>query len=545
MDSDAHSPATGAPAIRTDVLVIGGGLAGTWAAVSAAREGASVILADKGYCGTSGVTAAAGPGHWWVPPDPELRAEAIRRRDALGFGLSEPEWMARILDATWQTLPTLAGYYEFSRDRDGVVHYSKLRGPEYMRAMRRVAEDGGVRILDQSPALELLIHGDGSVAGARGIHRQQGGQPWAVRAGAVVMATGGCAFMSRLLGSQTNTGDGHLMAVEAGADLSGMEFSSYHTVAPAFSSMTRSMSYAWATYFDDSGREIAVPPGQESTRVLARAMLAGPVFCHLGRMPQDIRAVLTRISPNVMLPFARRRIDPFTQPFEVTLRGEGTIRGTGGVRIAGDDCRTAVPGLFAAGDTATRELVAGATSGGGAQNSAWALSSGLWAGRGAAARARAAGRRSHMPMYAIGGAGVRPSVRPALHISAADAIADVKAQMLPFDNIIFRSGPKLTRSRSVLDQLWNEIRSSLGGTGLEAARSREAAALVAVSRWCCAAAYAREESRGLHRRDDMPDADDRFARRLVVGGLDEVWTCWEPPAVSRPQPAAIRELAPS
>ena len=62
---------------EADVLVIGGGLSGTWAAVAAAREGASVILADKGYCGTSGVAAPAGPGHWWVPPDPDLRAQAI------------------------------------------------------------------------------------------------------------------------------------------------------------------------------------------------------------------------------------------------------------------------------------------------------------------------------------------------------------------------------------------------------------------------------------------------------------------------------------
>jgi succinate dehydrogenase/fumarate reductase flavoprotein subunit len=532
MKSDAHR--TSAPGMETDVLVVGGGLAGTWAAVSAAREGVSVILADKGYCGVSGVTATAGPGHWWVPPDPKLRAEAIRRRNALGFGLSEPPWMARILDVTWRTLPTLAGYYDFSRDHAGAVQYSGLRGPEYMRAMRRLVEDAGVRVLDQSPALELLLHGDGSVAGARGIRRQRHVQEWTVRAGAVVLATGGCAFMSRLLGSQTNTGDGYLMAAEAGAELSGMEFSSYHTVAPAFSSMTRSMSYAFATYLDESGREIAVPQGQESTRVLARAMLAGPVFCHLGRMPEDIRAVLTRISPNVMLPFVRRRIDPFTQPFEVTLRGEGTIRGTGGLRIASEDCSTTVPGLFAAGDAATRELVAGATSGGGAQNSAWALSSGLWAGRGAAIRARTATRRTHTCVHAIGGAGLRPSVRPALHISAADAIADVRAEMLPFDKIIFRSGQKLTHSLSILDRLWSEIRSSLGGrTSLEAARAREAAALAATARWCCAAANMREESRGLHQRDDVPGTDDRFARRLVVGGLDEVWKRWEEPARKR------------
>ncbi|MCK1465154.1 FAD-dependent oxidoreductase, partial [Bradyrhizobium sp. 2] len=55
--------------ITTDVLIVGGGMAGAWAATSAAQAGAKVVLVDKGYCGTSGVTAAAGPGHWWVPPD--------------------------------------------------------------------------------------------------------------------------------------------------------------------------------------------------------------------------------------------------------------------------------------------------------------------------------------------------------------------------------------------------------------------------------------------------------------------------------------------
>ena len=246
--------------LEVDVLVIGGGLAGTWAAVAAAREGAAVAIAEKGYCGTSGVTATAGPGHWWVPPDPKLRAEAISRRQSTAFGLGDSEWMERILDTTWRTLPTIAGYYDFSTDDSGAVHYRNLRGPEYMRAMRRLPQDSGVRILDQSPALELLQHSDGSVAGARGLQRQQR-REWRARAGAIVLATGGCAFMSRLLGSQTNTGDGHLMAAEAGAELSGMEFCSYHTVSPIFSTMTRSMSYAFATYYGatDSAARLLQP----------------------------------------------------------------------------------------------------------------------------------------------------------------------------------------------------------------------------------------------------------------------------------------------
>ena len=95
--------------ITTDVLIVGGGMAGAWAATSAAQAGAKVVLVDKGYCGTSGVTAAAGPGHWWVPPDPPAaRDAAVANRIASGLGLGEAEWMHRILDQTWRTLPTLA-----------------------------------------------------------------------------------------------------------------------------------------------------------------------------------------------------------------------------------------------------------------------------------------------------------------------------------------------------------------------------------------------------------------------------------------------------
>ncbi|RWP37785.1 FAD-binding protein, partial [Mesorhizobium sp.] len=224
--------------LTADVLIIGGGLAGTWAASAARRAGASVILADKGYCGTSGVTATAGPGHWWIPPDPpELRETAIRNRRKTGAGLNDPEWMARILSLTWESLPTLEGLYDFSTDESGVKQYRALRGPEYMRALRKLVDSLGVTVLDHSPALELMQRSDGS----------------------------------RLLGSHTNTGDGYLMAAEAGAELSGMEFTTYYTVAPVRSTMTRSMSYAFATYYDADGAVIAMPPGPETTRPLARA----------------------------------------------------------------------------------------------------------------------------------------------------------------------------------------------------------------------------------------------------------------------------------
>ncbi|WP_217582193.1 FAD-binding protein, partial [Lysinibacillus sp. GbtcB16] len=89
------------------------------------------------------------------------------------------------------------------------------------RLMRKQVKKAGVRILDHSPALELLADEHG-VAGAAGVNNQTQAA-WRVDAAAVVIATGGCAFLSKALGTNVLTGDGYLLAAEAGASMSGME----------------------------------------------------------------------------------------------------------------------------------------------------------------------------------------------------------------------------------------------------------------------------------------------------------------------------------
>lgn len=513
--------------LSTDVLVIGGGLAGTWAAVAAAREGAQVVLADKGHCGTSGVTATAGPGHWWVPPEGREGAVAERLKRSLGLG--DPDWMRRILDLTWTSLPTLRGYYDFSVDDEGRPFYRGLRGPEYMRAMRRLALDQGVRILDHHPALELLRHGDGAIAGAAGL-ALRGERPWTIRAGAVVLATGGCAFASRLLGSAVNTGDGLLMGVEAGADLSGMEFSNYYTPAMAGTNMARSMAYSFARWFDADDRELDIPNGPDITPHLARALMAGPLFCRLDRVPEDIRRVMPQVQPNFVLPFDRKGIDAYGERFEVTLHAEGTVRGIGGLRVTDEACQTQVPGLFAAGDAASRERVTGAISGGGAVNSSWALSSGQWAGAGAARLALGRGVRADDLAVATGRTGLRPG-RAERPVDLKAAVQTVRDELNDYERNIFRRGPALAESVVRLDAVWSDLAAHARGDGRGALRTREAAALVAAGRWSKASALARRESRGMHRREDAPGPDPRLAARQRSGGMDPVWTEFEPAAV--------------
>lgn len=275
-------------ALQAEVLVVGGGMAATWAAIAAARKGADVLLVDKGYVGTSGVTATGGPNHWWVPPDPIARRDAVERRMSTAFGLADAEWMERIIDTTWRLLPQLAGYYPFGGDGKGGTFFAGVRGPEYLRALRKMALASGVRILDHHPALELLVHRDGAVAGAAGyarLHRR----PWSARAAAVILATGGCAFRSGLIGSRTNTGDGYIMAAEAGAELSGMEFSTAYSLSPAWSS-TRTLPYFAARFFDADGGELDIPPpfaGNAHVQALAAAMTAGRSTPNSTRRPNS------------------------------------------------------------------------------------------------------------------------------------------------------------------------------------------------------------------------------------------------------------------
>ncbi|MET0795722.1 MAG: FAD-binding protein [Polyangiaceae bacterium] len=515
--------------IEADVLIAGGGMAACWAGISAARTGAKVVLVDKGYVGTSGVTATAGPGHWWVSPEGDARKQAIDKRMGIAYGLADPNWMERIIDTTWRVLPTLSKYYRFNINDKGDTVYNAVRGPEYLRALRRAAIDAGVTILDQSPVLELLLHDDGSVAGVNGVRRQEH-RNYTARAGAVILATGGAGFLGGLLGSSTNTGDGHLMAIEAGAELSGMEFSNEYSISPRWNS-TRTLIYSYARYFDAEGKELDVLPTND---VLERALVSGPVYALLNECPDGLRKALPQIQPMTLLPFVRKGItDVYEKPFEVKLFAEGTIRGTGGLRIVGEQCETTIPGLFAAGDTATRELITGATSGGGSPNSAWALTSGLLSGAAAAALAKSRGRRVDSRVSAQGTVGLRPRS----NVKAVDRRSVLKAaqdEILPLDKNVFRSAPKLKNSLKVLESAWRELRDHDHAEGADAVIARETASVVATARLSYTAALARDESRGMHQRQDAPEQKPGQARRLLIGGLDEVWTRSEAEAQWRP-----------
>lgn len=519
--------------MKADVLVVGGGPAGCWAAIAAAARGAAVVLVDKGFCGTSGATAPSGTGVWWVPPDAALRSAAKAQRETLGGHLASHAWMDRVLAQTWTLLQQLADWgYPFPRDNEGHERRNSLQGPEYLRLLRKRVKAAGVRILDHHPALQLLVDDEGAVAGATGV-AEPGHEAWAVEAGAVVLATGGCAFRSKALGTDVLTGDGHLMAAEAGAAFSGMEFSNAYGLGPAFSSVTKSLFYNWATFRYADGQEI---PGAGSSRgrsVIARTLIEQPVFAVLDRADGQVQRWMRQAQPNFFLPFDRTGRNPFVDAFLITLRLEGTVRGTGGIELRGDDGATRVPGLYAAGDAATRELICGGFTGGGSHNAAWALSSGFWAGAGAADFARQLRAVAARPLReAAASAGQAAALDPAALTSA------VQAEVFPLQHNWFRHADTLQASLQRLDALWQRTRGAAAPPRALARRTREATAMLAVARWMYRSALHRTETRGMHRRDEYPALDPAQQHHVITGGLEEVWLATAPAAHALPQQAA-------
>lgn len=513
--------------LTTDVLVVGGGPAGTWAAIKAAQAGADVVLVDKGHCGSSGATASAGTGIWYVDEDPELREAAMASREGLGGFLADRRWMARVLDETHDRVDELATVqrYPFPRDAQGREVRSGVQGPEYMRRQRRRVQRLGVRILDHTPALELLTDREGTVSGAHVLDLASG-ETVRIDAGAVVLATGGCAFRSGTLGCDVDTGDGALMAAEVGADLSGMEFSNAYAIAPVGTSITKTAYYSFARFYRADGSLIEGAGSTKGRSVIARTLLEEPVFARIDLANADERRAMRLGQPNFFLPFDRQGIDPFTDLFEVTLLLEGTVRGTGGVRVHDDSCASAVPGLWVAGDTATRELICGGFTGGGSHNAAWAMSSGSWAGSAAAGFATGRRRPGAELVRAAGRAGLRAEAGGTVH--HRDVESAVRGAVLPYENNYLRTGAVMERVLSDLHATWADAAALDATGGLDLLRSREAAAMTAHARWMFHAALTRTETRGMHKRLDHPEQDPAQHHRLTIGGLDEVWSVAQP-----------------
>ena len=514
--------------LTTDVLVIGGSLAGSWAAIGAAEQGASVIVAEKGYAGSAGPIAAGSVGAYFIKPDDPIQRETmVNARMALAFGLADSRWGERILDQSYRNLEKMAQWgYKWPRIADGREKRGHIT-PNVLAFLRQQLERLNVQILDHSPVLELLVSNEGVAVGAAGVNRHTG-QTWVVRSGAVVVATGGTAFLASIAGARGNTGDGYLLAAEAGAEFSGMEFTGQFHIKPYDGTLSKGVYRdGSATLYDNEGKEV-----QLGRQVVNAILETGAAWDQFDKVTDPVMQDLVFKANYVSTQFFEDAgINPFKEKYRVDFVCEGSIRATGGLAID-DHLSTTVPGLFAAGDVTSREKTNGAGPPGGGPAAGWAIGAGTYAGQAAVRFSRKVGEHAHArEARPVGGAGLRPTGTKRTDIRLQDVVGEVQREMLALDRNFYRSGPNLSSSLERFDALWRTLRAGLtaqASTDPRAAarsllRARETAALLAAARWMNASALERTETRGLHRRTDFPKLDPNQRHHLISGGLDHVW----------------------
>lgn len=217
-----------------DVLVIGGGIAGAYAAIKAKESGAKkVVQVDKGHVGKSGNSAfGAGVMHVLLPSqtDDDLADRLMRLTRAQGY-LVQQELIQDHLEQSWDIVKDAERWgVEFERTSDGKIESHPGRGahpiimfhgPQMMHALMKTGLKVGVQQVNRVMVTDLL-KSDGRVAGAVGFNVRNG-KFYVFKAKATVLATGSTWYKGLLPGHRDCTGDGYSVAYRAGAVLRGGE----------------------------------------------------------------------------------------------------------------------------------------------------------------------------------------------------------------------------------------------------------------------------------------------------------------------------------
>ena len=498
---------------RADVVVIGTGAAGLAAALAAHRRGRSVVLLSKaGETATfyaQGGIAVVLPG---VHADDDSIDAHVADTLAAGAGLCDPEAVRSIVADGARAVSELVsagahfdevtpGRWALTREgghsRRRIIHSGgDATGAEVQRALDTAAVRLDIR--RNHTALELLID-DGAVAGVSVLSDDGLG---AVYAPSVILATGGSGHLySATTNPDGSTGDGVALAMWAGVPVGDVEFVQFHPTmlytGPAGGRrplITEALRGEGAILVDAQGDSVTRgvhPMGDLAPRdVVAAAIEARLAESGADCVYLDARAVsdVARRFPTVTAACLAAGVDPARQLIPVV---PGAHYSCGGV-VTDVHGRTAVPGLFAAGEVA-RTGMHGANRL--ASNS---LLEGLVVGGRAGVAAAEHAERS----------GPTRVIDPAWPQRPVLARPQLQQAMTRYASVV-RDDAGLGEVLAHLDTAAPAVVTSRSGF--------EDAALTAVAGVVAAAARARTETRGSHHRRDHPDTDPAQAVSIISG----------------------------
>jgi fumarate reductase (CoM/CoB) subunit A len=579
MTTQKSVSSSGIPIVRhdTDVLIVGGGAAGTMAAFECAEAGVPVIQVTKGRATSGTTTVARGGFAAAMGPDdsPELHLQ-----DVLKYGgeLIDPDlarvWVYDIVEIVRDLEKWGA---DFVRRPDGQLDLKLFPSHSHARAVHNYDFTGNMltKVLSKKlradaridkhsiTAIMDLIQRDGRVVGAWGVDYQNGALV-IYRAQQIILCTGGGSGLFYVNDNPPQvTGDGYVLGFRAGVPLLGIEMIDFQAMCCSprelfgFAPHPTGFINAGAVFRNQEGEEFLkryFPETAEgSTRsevILAmakeihagRATSTGGIFMDATKVPLE---VIQKMIPYVYKTCLHQGIDITKVPLEVA---PGSHTWLGGLKI-NIDGRTPRDGLFAAGETA------GGIHGGNRIGGS-ALSSALVFGRRAGRRAAALIKESPVALPAIADDAIPKSesvwlaeltrrdrgplqsdVRTACRMLAHNKLGPIRDEKTLREALA--EYERIEREDAQVMRLDDKARTSDKERGNELESALSVRNLALLGRIVATAALRRTESRGAHFRMDYPKTDEahwRVVTRLAsgAGGAIEFHTdpVKEPAAVS-------------
>jgi L-aspartate oxidase len=512
-----------------DTLVVGSGVAGLSVAVRLADAGVKVGVVTKGALEEATTRWAQG-GVAAVFHDDEDSTD-LHLADTLraGAGLCDVD-AVRVLVQEGPTrveeLIALGAVFDrettgdLQRAREGghsrarILHAGgAATGAEVERALVAATLGTVASIRDHAVAVELLVE-DGRCCGvalsdATGRHE--------VEAATVVLATGGAGQLFEVTTNPPEaTGDGLAIALRAGVAVADIEFMQFHPTALHHPAMPRPLL---SEALRGHGALLRNAAGERFVdelaprHVVSRAMAAEMARDDVDNLWLDATGLEEFASrfPTLWASLRQAGLDPEVDWLPIAPAAHHLA---GGI-LTDLDGATALPGLFAVGEVACT----------GVHGANRLASNSLLEGMVFAARVSEAlesGRRGPVPTGALrallgvaGGLPISPVEVPTIDPSDAGSPGTVESARRGLQRAMTR-GAGVVRSATSLQGVRASIATakavaSVGG-GHDAA---ELSNLVSCAEALLAAAAARTESRGCHVREEFPDPDEAWRRRLV------------------------------